>query len=152
MDQGRVPDAQEAHVDEVESLEPIQPSPASVEGPLGQYQRKVREAWDALGDKVYPIDDPIRFAAVVWRDLCDPFRGIHSSDVLEAIKNYGTIVCDDTGRFYWTARIGIVKWATNHLEKFLPSNFREEDFYAKDYQAPGGLTPAQEKYFQEHGL
>jgi hypothetical protein len=101
---------------------------------LTEYQRLVREAWAELGDKVYPPPDPVKFAMSSWSKLSPAFRGVHSDDVLAAIRNFGGVVNGPEGKFYWKARIGIEKWAESHLDKFLPANFREEDFYTREYE------------------
>lgn len=97
-----------------------------------EYRSAVRIEWDKLGDKVYIAPDPILFENT-WRDISPCIKGIHSDDVIQAIKNFGTIINGPPGKYWWTARISIKNFFQKHVEKFLPTNFREEDFLSRDY-------------------
>lgn len=122
------------------SPEPVQEAPS-----LSEYQAIIREEWDKLGGKVYPAPDPIRFASVSWRDIAPCIKGIHSDEVLQAIRNFGTILSAPEGKYYWTQRITIGQFFTRHLERFLPGNFNPRDFETRkkevspDVELPPGI-------------
>ena len=121
-------------------IEPIPEAPR-----LSEYQSLIREEWENLGGKVYPAPDPIRFASVSWRDIAPCIKGIHSDEVLQAIRNFGTILSAPEGKYYWTQRITIGQFFARHLERFLPGNFNPRDFETRkkevspDVELPPGV-------------
>lgn len=100
-----------------------------------EYRSAVRMEWDRLGDKVYIAPDTILFENT-WRDISPCIKGIHSDDVIQAIKNFGIIVNGPPGKYWWTARISIKNFFQKHVEKFLPVNFKETDFLKEGYEIP----------------
>jgi hypothetical protein len=90
--------------------------------------RAVFDAWGKLGDGVYQPGDYATVFAARWGELRRFVRGIHSNDVLAAVANLGRILGSPPGTYYWSQRITLQTFLEKHLEKFLPGNFREEDF------------------------
>jgi|GEM_PF-3899461 len=93
--------------------------------------RAVFNAWSALGDRVFQPGDFATAFAARWSELRRSIRGVHSDDVLAAIKNFGSILTGPPGRYYWNQRITLQAFFERHLEKFIPANFRPEDFLAR---------------------
>jgi len=90
--------------------------------------RAVFDAWAQLGDRVYQAGDFATVFASRWGEMRRYIRGIHSDDVLAAIRNFGSIVGGPPGQYFWNQRITLQAFLEKHLEKFLPANFRPDDF------------------------
>ncbi len=103
-----------------------------------EYSRMIFKAWTALGDRAIQPASDIHFATVLWQKVRPCFVGIHSDSVLAAIQNFASIVTAAPGKYYWNRKVTIEKWATEHLTRFLPDNFKESDFLI-------GASPTQER-------
>jgi len=103
-------------------------APALVPQEIPKYPEMVFAEWAALGDKVFQPAGLVQFLQTWSRDIAPFVRGVHSDDVLAAIRNLGVIVAAPKGTYYWKFRIGIAGFLSKHLEKFLPKNFNVEDF------------------------
>lgn len=140
LEEIRREEKKEEHTTRAPIIEPIPETPR-----LSEYQALIREEWENLGGKVYPAPDPIRFASVSWRDIAPCIKGIHSDEVLQAVRNFGTILSAPEGKYYWTQRITIGQFFTRHLERFLPKNFNPRDFETRkkevspDVELPPGI-------------
>jgi len=106
-----------------------EPLSDEVHDPSG-YSETIRKEWLSLGGKVYQ-PDIWRFSTTTWRNILPLIKEIHSDDIIQAIHNFGTILNAPSGTYYWDHRIGIEAFFQKHLEKFLPNNFKPEDFKVK---------------------
>ena len=96
----------------------------------------VFNAWAILGDRVIQPGDFATAFSARWSEMRRFVQGIHSDQVLAAIDNFGKITGAPPGRYFWNQRITLRAFLEKHLEKFLPANFREEDFLARTAQRP----------------
>jgi hypothetical protein len=102
----------------VESTEPKKP----------EFAKAVFEAWAELQVSAYQPANYLNFLNSTWARIRPSFQGIHSDDVLAAIQNFKSIAAAAPGKYWWTRKTSIEKWASEHMEKFLPANFKESDF------------------------
>lgn len=120
-----------------------------------RYVDAVYEAWVELGEKVYQPSSLWQFQQVWGRDVAPYVKGIHSTDVLAAIGNFRTIVTAPKGTYFWSMRIGIGQFFSRHLDRFLPKNFKAEDFLPrlsfKDQEA-AETAAAMEAVFGKKGV
>lgn len=112
--------------------------PREAEDGLGGYPTAVFDAWSDLGDKVHQPASKIAFLTSWPRDAAPHVRGIHSSDILAAISNFGAVIRAPPGTYWWTARIGLATFLSRHLDKFIPANFRLDDFKLTDRKDADG--------------
>lgn len=89
------------------------------------YDRIFKE-WSALGDRVVQPPNQIHFLSKAGNEIAPYTRGVHSSDVLQSIRNFGEVLEDP--RCYWRAKISVYTFFQRHFEKFLPQNYRKTDF------------------------
>jgi hypothetical protein len=97
---------------------------------INDYPTLLRQEWEAIGDRVYQPANPIAFLSTWGRDVAPFIKGYHSDDVLAAIANFGKVVGKPGS--WWQAKVGISKFFQSHLEKFIPANFKAEDFRKDD--------------------
>jgi hypothetical protein len=107
---------------ENEQIEKPVPTPSILNAmfPDG-YAKAIYDAWSALGSKVYQPANYMAFGNQ-WRDIREALQGIHSDSVLSAIAMLGEVMDAPPGRYWWTRKVGIRAFITEHLEKFLPAN------------------------------
>lgn len=103
-----------------------------------KYIKEIYDAWRELGDKVIQPHDYMTFLS---RDaplfVLPAVRGIHSNDVLQAIKNLGEV--KSLPNTWYFARPSI-KTFFSGIERFLPQNYRKEDFVDKKNQLATGKS------------
>jgi len=117
-----MPAPEEAHASqEKESIQ-------SLSTTLGGYPGVVLAAWGEIGEKVYQPLNLLQFLQTWGRDIAPYVKGVHSDDVLGAIKNFKSVACAPEGTYYWSQKIGISAFMQKHLEKFIPQNFSPDDF------------------------
>jgi uncharacterized protein YdaU (DUF1376 family) len=112
------PDKENSQDARVESTEPKKP----------EFAKAVFEAWAELQVSAYQPANYLNFLNSTWARIRPSFQGIHSDDVLAAIQNFKSIAAAAPGKYWWTRKTSIEKWASEHMEKFLPANFKESDF------------------------
>lgn len=97
--------------------------------PPGGFAESVFNAWDALGAAVYQPANKIAFLSGVFtRDVSPYVQHVPRGDVIQAIRNFGSIVTAPPGTVFWSARIGMGKFFKEHLAKFLPGQFNVDDW------------------------
>jgi hypothetical protein len=119
---------------------------------LGAYPKKILEAWTDLGDRVIQPASDIAFLSTYSRDVSPSVKGIHSNDVLAAIRSFGEIIRAPPGTYYWTARVTVGQFFQKHLEKFLPANFNPRDFRNFDAEEPGESIEDRIKRIRREGM
>jgi hypothetical protein len=67
---------------------------------------------------------------VMGRELLPYYDGLTPEQVIAAHRNYGSI--KQKPGSWWTSNPPMLMWAKNHLERFLPENFRPEDYFKRD--------------------
>jgi hypothetical protein len=102
--------------------------------------KAVFDEWTKLGERVYQPGDYATVFASKWGELRRHVQGIHSDDVLAAIRNFGKILAGPPGKYYWNQRVNLESFLSKHLDKFLPQNFREEDFLTRDAPRSGPVV------------
>ncbi len=94
-----------------------------------KYLRLILDKWQSFGGAVYPAPDDITFfTATARQDILPAVKGIHSDKVLSALDNFGKIISEQSGRYFWNRRISIGRFFARHLTDFLPENFSEEKY------------------------
>lgn len=114
------PRASEAHTDPVVAV------------PGSEYPKILFAAWSNLGEKVYQPPNEIHFLNAAYPKSRPRFHGIHSSDVLQAIANFGEILAAPSGKYFWNQRVTFEIFMERHLERFLPANYKPDDFLLRD--------------------
>jgi hypothetical protein len=90
---------------------------------------KVIAAWSALGHMVLQPAHPVDIVVAYFKSKAS---GRCCEDLPQAIANLGEILKAPPGRYFWDAKIGFEAFMTKHLERFLPANFRAEDFSVRE--------------------
>ncbi len=103
--------------------------------PPGHVSEIALTAWGILRDAVYQPATEARFMAA-WPTL--GLEGISCDDIFKAIANFGLILKGPPGRYWWSRKVTFERWAKDHIAKFLPTSFREEDFLADGSTGVGG--------------
>ncbi len=94
-----------------------------------KYLRLILDKWQSFRGAVLPAPDDITFFTTTARqDILPAIKGIHSDKVLAALDNFGKIISDQSGRYFWNRRISIGRFFARHLTDFLPENFSEEKY------------------------
>lgn len=90
-------------------------------------EEAVFDSWKALGDKVVQVDRA-RWQSAVWPSVQPLVSCMQEPDVLTALSNLGAILSGPPGKYYFNYRIGARVFFERHVDKFLPANFKPEDF------------------------
>jgi hypothetical protein len=118
------------------------PEPAPVvEVPGSEYPRALLAAWAKLGEKAYQPPNEIHFLSSTYPKSRPRFAGIHSRDVIQAIANFGEILAAPPGRYFWNQRVSFELFMDRHLERFLPANFKPDDFLKREDKSPRRWEP-----------
>jgi hypothetical protein len=64
---------------------------------------------------------------VMGRDLLQYYDGLTPEQIIAAHKNFGNVKLKPGS--WWTSNPTLMVFAKNHLERFLPGNFRREDYF-----------------------
>ncbi len=91
------------------------------------YPQAVMREWATLGDRVVQVDE-IRWATAVWPQVSRAIRGVHSRDVIAAIRNLKTIIRAPPGTYYLDCKLTPQGFFERHLDKFVPTNFSPGNF------------------------
>ncbi len=86
------------------------------------YHETIRKAWEAIGDKVIQVD-AVRWTVSTWPKVSAAIRGIHSDDVLAALRNLKTLLDAPEGTYFVGANFDPAFFFERHLDRFLPRNF-----------------------------
>jgi hypothetical protein len=109
--------------------------------PGSEYSKALYLAWSKLEDKVYQPPNEIHWLNSTFPKSRPHFRGIHSSDVLQAIANFGEILTAPPGKYFWNQRVSFEAWSERHLSRFLPANFKPDDYLVRESKAPRREEP-----------
>jgi len=107
-------------------------------------EEAVFASWQALGDKVVQVDRA-RWQAAVWPSVQPMVSCMQAPDVLAALSNLGTILSGPPGKYYFNYRIGARVFFERHVDKFMPANFKPEDFentHQRQRRQPVRASPA----------
>jgi hypothetical protein len=118
---------------EAETEEPVESSPVVAKPECVSEVGALYKAWTSLGARVL---QPASFESFS-RALHLPYPvSFGKAELLQAIANLGEILKAPPGRYFWDAKIGFEAFLTRHLERFLPDNFRAEDFAVREQRRP----------------
>ena len=81
------------------------------------------------------------------RELLPYFDGLTREQIINAVKNYGSI--RDKPWSWWKSNPNILTWAKKHLDKFLDGNFREFDYRDRGTAEKEQKQSEDDKYFAE---
>ena len=93
--------------------------------PKGLDLRTVLANWERVPGAPSP-GDLYRFQARHGRELLPLLDGLEAKDYLAAIKNYAAI--RGSPNTWWEANPDILTWTRKHLDRFLPANFKPEEY------------------------